>query len=140
VSFYLDASFVLSLFAEDSNSELAEVWIANNRGKVAISTWAEAEFFAVLGRWRRSGRLSDELAAKIVQDFEAWKAETAAVLDTVPEAGMRAAQLTKNPVLKLAAPDALHLAIAMLNGLTLVTFDTRLADAAKALSHPAVVP
>lgn len=42
--------------------------------------------------------------------------------------------------LNLRMPDAIHLATALRHGLTLATFDRRLADAARALDLAVVVP
>jgi predicted nucleic acid-binding protein len=41
---------------------------------------------------------------------------------------------------KLSAPDAIHLAVAKLRGLVLVTFDQRLSDAARRENIKIVVP
>jgi predicted nucleic acid-binding protein len=48
--------------------------------------------------------------------------------------------LARDPLLKLSAADALHLASAADGGHILVTFDARLADAARARAVPLEMP
>jgi uncharacterized protein len=140
MGFYLDTSFLVSLFIHDAHSQVAGRWIRASDGDIAVSAWAEAEFAAVIRRKARNLEIPAGDVRLIQADFDAWKSEAAKHLDVVPAAAERAALLARDDREKLSAPDALHLALSMLNRLMLVTFDDRLAATASALASPVAVP
>lgn len=76
-----------------------------------------------------------DVAAAALIEFDTFMAGRAQRLPQSPSAGVLAANLARDPALKLSAADALHLALAAIDGLSLVTFDDRLADAAKARGY-----
>jgi uncharacterized protein len=132
VSFYLDTSVLLSLFVEDAHSLRADAWFEAKPRDVIVSTWAGAEFAAVIRRLQRSGELTAGVARELLAAFDTWRREHAGGLDLSPAAGMLAENLARDAARKLSASDALHLALTVAAGAGLVTFDERLAAAAKA--------
>jgi predicted nucleic acid-binding protein len=81
-----------------------------------------------------------DTAALGIGDFDAFLANKAGTFALSPSAGALAAELARDPLLKLSAADALHLASAADGGYVLVTFDARLADAARARTYAVEIP
>jgi predicted nucleic acid-binding protein len=136
VSFYLDTSAIYSFVFADAHSQRIDNWIARRAAPIFISDWAEAEFYALVWRRLRGGGLTSDAAKIGIGEFEAFVRLHARGLSLSPSsAGVLAANLARDPALKLSAADALHLALAASDGLGLVTFDDRLADAAKARGY-----
>jgi predicted nucleic acid-binding protein len=132
VSFSVDTNFVVSILFVDAHTERAFAWLARNRAPLLISDWVATELLALVQRCVRTGLLSGEIAAAAMAEFDAFARTRAESLRLSPGAGLRAAGLARDAALKLSAADALHLALSAEGDHCLVTFDTRLADAAKA--------
>jgi uncharacterized protein len=98
------------------------------------------ELFALVNRRARSGLIAQDIAQAALADFDAFVATKARGFALSPSAGALAAALARDPLLKLSAADALHLASAADGGHVLVTFDVRLADAARARAFPVAKP
>jgi predicted nucleic acid-binding protein len=130
LNFYLDASFVVSLFVRDAHTHKADRWIEKAAGSIVLSDFCAVEFAAVMSRSARAGRLSQAEAHAVIADFDAWRSQVA-TSHYLGSADMTLAdKLVRDFATKLAAADALHLAAAMNAGASLVTFDDRLAEAA----------
>ena len=87
------------------------------------------------------GTWSDpEVAEAALVEFEAFAGSRAQRLPQSAPACAHAAELTRDPELKLSAADALHLALIAEGRHCLVTFDARLADAALAGGFRAEIP
>jgi len=131
LSFHLDASFIVSLFLRDAHTFEADHWIERAVGSVIVSDFCAVEFAAVVSHGVRTGRLSPAEAEATLTDFDEWRSKSS-VLHHVGTADFaRADRLVRDFATKLAAADALHLAAAMNAGASLVTFDDRLAEAAR---------
>ena len=135
MSFSLDTSFLVSILFVDAHTARAFAWLGAGGRQIWVGDWAATELFALVHRRVRGGLITADVAAAALIDFDAFMAGRARSLPHSPAAGVLAANLARDPALKLSAADALHLALAASDGLSLVTFDDRLADAAKACGY-----
>jgi predicted nucleic acid-binding protein len=140
LSFYLDTNAIYSYVFEDAHSQRIDDWIASRRAPIVVSDWAEAEFYALVGRRTRSGGLTPEAVDVGIRDFVTLAYEHAQRLSLSAAAGALAANLARDPKLKLSAADALHLALSAHGDHCLVTFDERLAEAARARGFAVEIP
>jgi predicted nucleic acid-binding protein len=133
--FYLDASSIAPLFVADDHSQAMQAWASSEPRTFVVSDFAAAEFAAVVGRAHRTGKLTIRQALEAFADFDQWRSRWVVARATNVADGKRCEGLVRNLDLKLSAADAFHLAIAMEDRLTLVTFDGRLADAGRAMGQ-----
>ena len=136
---YLDTSAVIAIFQIEPQSSLLLTWLKHNDPSVHFSDFGALEFFAVVSRHVRTGKQDARWAGKAAEDFEIWR-RNAIVLTVSPSDVSHAERLVRDYRTKLAAPDALHLAISASAGTTLVTFDKRLAEAAHRHGLPVLLP
>jgi predicted nucleic acid-binding protein len=136
--FYLDTSAIVPLFLQDPHEEAMRIWLREEPRHVVLSDFAAAEFVGVVARFFRTRELTESMALKALSRFDNWRAHS--VMPRVTSLGDVGAceRLVRDFKLKLNVPDALHLALVMTDGLPLVTFDQRLASAARAVRHPVV--
>ena len=137
---YLDTSAIVPLFLTEIHSKAMRAWTAQHVSRLVASDFAAAEFAATVSRATRTGQLTGEQAATALVDFDHWRSHIAKSRLTTWLEIAACERLIRNFSLKLGAADALHLAIARADGLHLITFDERLAEAAFVLKHPAVIP
>lgn len=131
---YLDTAVVLTLFSAEQTSRRVETWLAGRRQTLAFSDWGLTEAASALGIRHRRGELDKDGA---LQTFEAVSAFASRSCDLLvcDAAHQREAQdMLSGFELPLRAGDALHLAISRRAGATLVTYDTQLVAAARALA------
>lgn len=131
MSFYLDANVLLSLFAADAHSTKADAWIDGDPGELFVSDFARVEFAAVMSRRLRAKAMSATVALETLSDFDVWTGRMAWPIETGAADMALAERLVRDFATKLSGPDALHLALSSNRGLRLVTFDERLAGAAR---------
>jgi uncharacterized protein len=130
VIFYLDTSFLVPIVVDEAGSESARRWWRNSDSDSVVADLARLEFSAVVSRWMRMGSVTERDARSFLADFDLLCASC--LTHTHGSADIHSAErLLRNFSTKLAAPDALHLASALNLGATLVTFDERLAEAAR---------
>ncbi len=129
MSFYLDTSFLVSIFIDEARSPAAREWWKLNSGDSVISAYAAMEFAAVVSRRVRTGVSNANEARAIVNDFDELRGQCGSHVHGGADFEL-ALRLVRDLATKLAAPDALHLASAINLDARLVTFDARLADAA----------
>jgi uncharacterized protein len=127
---YFDASVLLSLLIADAHTEKAGAWYSGLRATVVLSDFANLEVNAVLSRHLRVGRLTQGKVENALLDFDAMRANCERLSHGASDF-LLAERLVRDFSMKLAAPDALHLASAKNAGATLATFDARLAQAAR---------
>lgn len=137
---YLDASFLVALFKPEAVSERADDFIRQNPTDLIVSDFAAAEFASAAGRWVRRGELDLAGARAALGSFDVWIARTAQHIETNPADVAVATAFLRRLDLPLRTPDAIHIAIAQRLGATLVTFDRRMADSARALGCPVEEP
>jgi hypothetical protein len=131
VTVYLDASVLISIIANDSNSEKAGRWYQDLQATVVISDLADLEVCAVISRELRAKRFSRAVADRALADFDALRVTSERSTPDASDFAL-ADRLVRDYATKLTAADALHLASAMNAGAVLATFDKRLAGAARA--------
>lgn len=101
--------------------------------KLLVSEFAAAEVASALSKLVRMAKLETTDALERLADFDVWRTAASATVDMVPADARLANAYARRFELGLRAPDALHAAIASRSGATLVTLDSRLMAAAKAL-------
>ena len=138
MSVYADTSFLVSLLTQDIHTERARAIVS--RGLTfRYSVWCRAEFCGAIHARARAMKAADAaifLAA--IDILDAWAERAGPVTPMHVDDFSRAEQLTRRRELKLRAPDALHLAVALRHRLELVTFDDGMASAAVALGMTVV--
>jgi len=132
VSVYLDASALAPIFLDDPFSDRVEGFL-NGEPDVVVSDFAAAEFASVVSRQARMRLISEAEARSAFTAFDAWAASTAGRATTEASDVRRAEAFVRRLDLGLRAPDAIHIAIALRLGADLLTFDLRMADAARLL-------
>jgi predicted nucleic acid-binding protein len=136
---YLDTSAILPLFLTDRHTDAMRAWATEPTIVVVLSDFGAAEFVAAISRAVRIGRLSNAAATTVLTLFDRWRVQTEQ--RRIGGGDIAACErLLRDFRLKLNAPDALHLAIASTESVPLVTFDERLAVAARAIAHTTIVP
>jgi uncharacterized protein len=138
--FYLDTSAIVPLFLDDAHTSLMQPWASAQTAQFLISEFAALEFAAVISRRYRMRHLDRAGADQALADFDAWQWNMAGRRAAQSSDMQHASRLARNFDLRLGAPDSLHLAIAIADGMPLVTLDQRLAAAALKLKHPVIVP
>ena len=133
MSLYLDTSVIIPLILPDALVGRAEEFRASIRDALIVSDYAGVEFSSVLARRVRAGELSGEDGEKALEVFDLWRnrrARRAKIeADDIAHAEMHVRIFNLN----LRGPDAIHIAITQRLGATLVTFDKRMAAAARVL-------
>ncbi len=139
IRFSLDASALLPLFAPDIHTEKLTTWLVSAPRSLIVSDFASAEASASISRRVRMGLIDTGLANEALAKLDAWVSRTATRRLTSAGDIASCERLVRRFELKLQAPDALHIAIALADGATLVTFDGRQARAMAGLGA-CVVP
>jgi len=137
---YFDASVVAPLFVTDVHSQVMHAWAANEAESFVLSDFGAAEFAAVVTRAHRIGKLNTRDVAGAFADFDRWRSRWVTMRFVRSSDIEQCENLIRDLKLKLSAPDALHLAIARADQMTLVTLDQRQAAAARMLRHPVLIP
>jgi predicted nucleic acid-binding protein len=140
VSYCLDTNFLVSILFADAHTARAFAWLERLPEPIYVSDWAATEFFALIRRRMRTGLLDADVADTALLEFDAFAGARARRLSHSATAGALAALLARDPTLKLSAADALHLALSAGGNHSLVTFDVRLAEAARAAGFNAEIP
>jgi len=133
LSFYLDASVLLSMVIEEQRSDAIDHFLAASESVLWVSEFASAEVASALSRLLRTGNLTVQAAEIGLTDYDVWVATTANLVDVEGRDVRFATFIVRRFDLMLRAPDALHLAICRRLGATMATLDRRLATAARAL-------
>ena len=135
---YLDSSVVLSLFLGDTGYGAAEKWLLAQADQTLwVSHWVLLEFSGVLGLCLRRGDLTAQRGLAIHAEFECFRHERLGLLEPRGADYLQARQWLqefKGPPLR--SGDALHLAIAKRQSLTIASADQGLLKAAEALHLP----
>jgi predicted nucleic acid-binding protein len=136
---YFDTSAVIALFQEERHSPDLIQWIGQDNPSIHFSDFGALEFAAVVSRSVRSKRQTERWAAKAMGDFDSWRRDIVELTITSIQVG-HAERLIRDFRSKLSAADALHVALAASGGLTLITFDKRMADAARMNDLAVLIP
>jgi len=137
--FYLDTSVVAAYYCPEPLSEEIEVFLTTN-GQMSISNLTEVELFSAVARKVRERGLSKSDAIRIHATFLAHLDNQLYTLVPLVEQHYKLARdwigMLNNTLRTL---DALHLAVAASEGITLVTADRGLAKSARVLGLAPVV-
>lgn len=133
MSVFFDASVIVALFTDDHFSDRAEEFLRASKPTVIIGDFAAAEFSSVVARRVRTKEITPRQARDVFANFDAWttraaqRVETLATDVTVADAWIRRLDL------KLRAPDAINIAIALRVNAQLATFDDHMLISARKL-------
>jgi uncharacterized protein len=133
---YLDASFLIALFANDTFTPNARQFLKSEKPLLLVSDFACAEFASAVAKRMRVGQFVIEEARLALSNFDAWVPQAAQQVRItyadiqVAEAYLRRLDLT------LRTADALHMAMVERIGATLLTFDRKMAGCARVLGIP----
>jgi uncharacterized protein len=140
LTLYLDTSVLVPLHVTEPNSAAATAWASGTDDPLVVSDLAAGEFAASMARLVRMEALSHDTALAIIDDFDRWCDATVERIETESSDIRVAVRLVRQPFPKLLMPDAIHLASCQRLGLTLVAFDTDLAEIAARLGISCLVP
>ncbi|MBP6014923.1 MAG: type II toxin-antitoxin system VapC family toxin [Alphaproteobacteria bacterium] len=131
MNLYLDASVLIPLFIDEARTGEAHGALA---GRILIvSDFAMAEFSSGIARRARMGDISEIDAESVFATFDTWIAR-AAQRESLAAGDVHAALgLVRRLDLALRTPDAVNIAVAQRCGAALLTFDAKLAAAARSL-------
>ena len=101
-----------------------------------MSDFAAAEVAATISKFVRMRRFSSDTGNKLLAAFDAWMATHAVRVSITSYDVEEANRLVRRFELVLRPPDALHLALAVRHGATLVTRDLAMARAAETRGIP----
>ena len=140
MSLYLDTSVFVALLTDDLFTRHADRYLRESVETVSVSDIGAAEYASVLARRVRTGVITASQARASFATFDAWRMRAARQLelDAADVAAADAWLRGLEPPLRTL--DALHIAIAQRIDATLVTFDQRMAAAARALGTPVAIP
>jgi predicted nucleic acid-binding protein len=133
LSIYLDASVIIPFFLPDVFVARAKAFLFTEPSGLVISDFASAEFASAVGRRLRMKQLSFGEAQMALANFDIWIDRAASRTDTTSADVRSANTILRRLNLVLRTPDALHIAITQRIGAELATFDSRMAENARAL-------
>jgi uncharacterized protein len=135
--FYLDASAAVAAIAREESSERIWQWFEDHADvPILCSGWTATEVSSALSIKVRTGAFSREDRLAAWNSWRQFRKASLAEIETAPDHFETAAAFCARPDLGLRAGDSLHLAIAQSGGLTLLTLDRSMANAALQLGIP----
>jgi predicted nucleic acid-binding protein len=138
VTAYVDSCVLLSLLLGDSGYTDSERWLINQGDQTLwISHWVLLEVAGVIATRVRRGQLTAEQAQTIGSEFESFRQERLTLIEPRGTDFLQARQWLERCLhLPLRSGDALHLALAQRQQLTVVSADRALARCAESLGLP----
>lgn len=136
MSIYLDASVIVALFTEDHFTARATEFLASEGESVIVSDFAAAEFSSVIARYVRMQSITLDQARTALSHFDDWTARACERLATDGDIISQAEALLRRMDLPLRTPDAINIALAQSSRAALMTFDEKMASAARTLGTP----
>lgn len=140
VAHYLDASVLVALLTIEPFTSRADEFVRSNRDGLIVGDFAAAEFASALARRVRMRELTVDEGRDGLNLFDAWAARFARWERIEASDIASATAFLRRLDLPLRTPDALNIAIAQRLGATLVTFDHKMAAAARALGMAVAMP
>jgi predicted nucleic acid-binding protein len=138
VAAYVDSCVLLSLLLGDGGYTDSERWLINQGDQTLwISHWVLLEVAGVISTCVRRGQLTAEQAQTIGSEFESFRQERLTLIEPRGTDFLQARQWLERCLhLPLRSGDALHLALAQRQQLTVVSADRALARCAESLGLP----
>jgi predicted nucleic acid-binding protein len=140
VSVYLDASVLVALLTVEPLNGRADSFIASTREPLIVSDLASAEFSSAIARRVRMRETTRAEARADLADFDLWTMRSTQRTELAPIDIAVATTYLRRLDLPLKTPDAIHIAIALRIGATLVTFDRQMAVSARSLGSTVETP
>jgi len=136
---YVDTCLLVSLFHNDSGYPAAVAWLTGAAAQeLWISHWVLLEFASATAVRQRRGELKASKVTGLQSELEAFRAERLALVEPRAEDYLLArAWVQRQSAPGLRAGDALHLAVAQRQRLTLVSADQALVATARQLDAKA---
>jgi uncharacterized protein len=111
---YVDTSVWVALQLREAKTEAVQAWIeARGMAELACSEWVKTEYASALSIKRRRGDIDDDHFARAHHAFAKICVAGPRWLSVETQDFFEAARLCADPVSKMRAGDALHLAVAM---------------------------
>jgi len=133
VRLYLDASVLVALVSTDPFTARAEACLGAGTHVLVVSDFAAAEVASAIAHRVRMREMTEMEARNVFALFDALVMRAAERVATEPS-DMRAAEVALRRLdLPLRTPDALNIVIAQRVDAVLLTFDIKVAEAARAL-------
>jgi len=137
---YLDASVLVAVLTVEPFSERADRFVRDHPIGLIISDFAAAEFASAIARRVRMREVTVDDARSDLSAFDSWAARSVQLIEVTAADVALATAFLRRLDLTLRTPDAIHIAIARRIGATLVTFDQRMAESARALGMAVATP
>lgn len=135
---YVDTSVLVALLTPEVSTEQAAYWMASHEtGSLCTSRWVTTEFAGALARKYRMNRLTAEERHAAQRSYTTLSRASLALLPIRAAHFQTAALIVERADAGIRAGDALHLAVASANGLTLATLDKGFAAGAAQLGYAA---
>ncbi len=135
--YYLDASAAVAAITDEPHSERIWNWLSrHDEAAVLVSGWVSPEIASALSIKLRTGALTLEDRAAAGANWRDLRNTSLGLLVVTDSHFGAASTFCDQHELGLRAGDALHLAIVASAGLTLLTFDRTMANAACQLGIP----
>ena len=129
MTIYLDASVLVSLLADDSNTGAARQ-LDRRASLVAVSHWTLVECSSAFAKLTRIGRLTADEQSELEEALDRWASRSPKMVQVTQDDFQTGRRFVRSSRSGLRASDALHLAVTAREGLELATFDVVLARAA----------
>jgi predicted nucleic acid-binding protein len=133
VNLYLDASVIVALLTNDVFTPRADTYIRSRTPLLIVSDFAGAEFASVIARRVGTREVTEQTARTAFAELDAWMIRNTERVETTTADVMAATRALRRLDLTLRTADALNIAIAQRVDATLMTFDEKMAGAARAL-------
>ena len=138
---YIDTSVLIALLTNEPAADRVRPWLRSQPdGSLAISLWTVTEFSSALALKIRTRQLGIDQSAAAQSAFNRLTTQSMRILPINAIHFTTAARFIERQNVALRAADGLHLAVAFEAGETLVTLDTRLAEACRVLGARVEMP
>ncbi len=132
--FYLDTCVLVSAFTTEAFSFQTVDWLVQQaQSELMISDWQITEFSSALSMKLRTQQIDMKKRSDTLAQFTAYMDSRLKVLPVLSQDFRDAAHLANYHQYGLRSGDALHLAITARCGFSLVTLDSRMANAGQPL-------
>jgi predicted nucleic acid-binding protein len=138
--FYLDASALVAIMAEEPASDAVSDQLGRSDHLPVVTDFSHAESSAALSKLVRMRIVGAERVDDLLAQLDYWTSRFSERPEIAPADVADAALHVRHHGLGLRAPDAIHIAAAHRLGATLLTLDRGMARAAAALGVPCLNP